>query len=561
MNKYDLSVLIPARNEQFLAQTVENVLENIEGNTEIIVVLDGQWADPPITIDPLGRVTILFVPEAIGQRAATNQACRLSNAKYVMKLDAHCALDKGFDVKMIAEMKDNYTMIPTMYNLHAFDWVCNKCENRWYQGPTPVWCHLNGNEKERNPNCDSTSFRKDIIWKPRFSKKSNYYRFDKTLHFQYWGAFEKRPGVKENDVVPIMSAQGSCFMLTREKYWELDICDERSAGKSGWGQQGVEVALKTQLSGGVLVVNKKTWYSHMFRTQGGDFGFPYPISGSEQEFARSFSRDLWLNNKWPLAKMTFEQFLEKWYPIPDWHDERQATEKSVPSKGIIFYTDNKVNVKMAHAVQKQLKSIGLPIVSSSLKPMAFGENVHLPLERGYLTMFKQILAALEASTADIIYMCEHDVLYHPSHFDFTPPDENTFYYNINVWKVDAKTGHALKVDVCQQVSGLVAYRKLLIKEYKNRINRLERVGKFERSWGFEPGTKSIKRGGFSDIVAVNFESAYPNIDIRGDHNLTANRWRKDQFRNQENTRGWTESNITEINGWSFPIKEEFYKYL
>lgn len=539
MNKYDLSVLIPARNEMFLANTVEDLLKNIRGNTEIIVALDGEWADPPIVDDD--KVTVIFFPEAIGQRAATNQACRLSNAKYVMKLDAHCAMDEGFDVKMMAEMKDNYTMIPRMYNLHAFDWVCFTCGHRQYQGPTPEKCMSCGDKMAR-----------EIIWKPRLSRKSDYYRFDKTLHFQYWGDYGKRPEA-EGEVVPIMTAQGSCFMLTREKYWELDICDEKSAGKSGWGQQGVEVALKTWLSGGKLMVNKKTWYSHMFRTQGGDFGFPYPISGNEVEFARSFSRDLWLNNKWEKAIMKFDDFLKLFAPIPDWLDNEE------PKKGIIFYTDNKVKLKIAHKVQKQLKKIGLPIVSSSLKPMDnMGKNVYLPLERGYLTMFKQQLAALEASDADIIFFCEHDVLYHPSHFEFTPPRDDTFYYNTNVWKVDAETGHALWVDNCRQVSGLVAYRKLLIEEYKRRVNRLEREGKFERGWGFEPGTKSIKRGGFSDLTAENYMSEYPNIDIRADHNLTPNRWKKEQFRNQENTKGWNEQE--EVPGWG-QTKNRFYELL
>ena len=37
----ELSLLIPARSEMFLSQTIENILENIEGDTEVIAVLDG----------------------------------------------------------------------------------------------------------------------------------------------------------------------------------------------------------------------------------------------------------------------------------------------------------------------------------------------------------------------------------------------------------------------------------------------------------------------------------------------------------------------------------------
>jgi len=153
MNSYDLSILIPARNEMFLAKTIENILENIEGKTEIIVVLDGAWAEPQIPQHE--RVTIVYQPESIGQRAATNQAARLSTAKYVMKCDAHCAFDKGFDVKMMREMHDNWTMVPRMYNLHAFDWLCGN-GHRIYQGPTPKKCPECGKKMER-----------DVIWKPK----------------------------------------------------------------------------------------------------------------------------------------------------------------------------------------------------------------------------------------------------------------------------------------------------------------------------------------------------------------------------------------------------------
>ena len=126
---YDLSILIPSRNEEFLKLTVEDLLRNIRGKTEIIVGLDGQWADPGLAIDE--RVPILYYDESIGQRAMTNQLCRLSQAKYVMKVDAHCAFDKGFDVKLMADMQPDWTLAPLMRNLHAFDWVCPQGHRRY----------------------------------------------------------------------------------------------------------------------------------------------------------------------------------------------------------------------------------------------------------------------------------------------------------------------------------------------------------------------------------------------------------------------------------------------
>jgi glycosyltransferase involved in cell wall biosynthesis len=622
---YDLSVLIPARNEMFLSRTVEELLKNIRGNTEIIVVLDGVWADPGVPDDP--RVTLVYLGKSIGQRAATNLACRLSKAKYVMKLDAHCAVGEGFDKILMENMEDDMTVLPAMYNLHAFDWLCLKCGNRWYQGPVPTHCLAKYEGKEINETCDSTEFKRDIIFQPRKNRRSEFFRFDTTLHFQYHGQRKAHPDAA-GDLAETMSAQGSCFMLTREKYWELNICDE---GHGSWGQQGTEVACKTWLSGGRLMVNKKTWYSHMFRTQAG-FGFPYPLAGSDVEKAREYSRKLWFENAWDKQIYPLSWLIEKFRTLPDWHDPKREEvleyvnkkgeefyRKNSPAvlgkkfltlvrehdeeipihftmknkkdkwetypngnkyrKGIIYYTDNQLNLKIAHAVQKQIKKAGLPIVSSSLKPMIFGKNVHLKLQRGYLTMAKQILAALESSTADIIYFCEHDVLYHPSHFVFTPEKKDVYYYNTNVWRVRMNDGHALWTDDLQQLSGLCAYRETLLTHFRKRVElmgkknewyhlkdydldtaakiAIEEFNKFVRQMGFEPGTHGRPER-VDDLKAQNYQSKFPNIDIRHDSNLTASRWNKEQFRNKKYTKGWKESTIWNLPGWNLPMGEGFF---
>ena len=174
---YDLSILIPARNEMFVSRTVEDILKNIEGKTEIIVALDGARANPPLPKDP--RVRSIYFKKSIGQRAATNAAAKLSKAKYLMKCDAHCAFDKGFDIKMIREMQDDWTMVPTMRNLHAFDWVC-KNGHRRYQGPSGV-CEECGKKTKM-----------DVVWIAKKNPQSNAYRFDTDMHFQYWPEFAKK---------------------------------------------------------------------------------------------------------------------------------------------------------------------------------------------------------------------------------------------------------------------------------------------------------------------------------------------------------------------------------
>jgi hypothetical protein len=500
----------------FLSKTIQNILENIEGDTEVICVLDGAWADPPVADDP--RVTLVYHNQSIGQRAATNEACKLSKAKFVMKVDAHCAFDKGFDVKLMADMQDDWTVAPLMRNLHAFDWVCKKCGDRRYQGPTPTSC----------PKCDNkTEFERDVMWVAKPSPQSTSYCFDIEPHFQYFGEFKKRPE-GQGDITESMSLQGSCFMVTRDKYWELNLCDE---SMGSWGSQGIEVACKTWLSGGRVMINHKTWYAHMFRTQGGDFGFPYPLGGNQVSSAKKKAKDLFFNNKWDKAIHPLSWLVEKFWPVPKWTqaDLDKLKGISTPTKGIIFYTDNQLNLHIAHKVQKQLKKIGLPIISSSLKPMNFGKNIVIHEKRGYLTLAKQILAALEASEANIIFFCEHDVLYHPSHFNFTPPSNSLFYYNQNVWRLRSTDGFAVHYD-CNQLSGLCCYRDLAIQYYKDIVKKIEKEGFSMKTISFEPGTR--------DNRWVAWKSEQPNVDIRHGANLTKSKWSPKDFRNPKYCINW-----------------------
>jgi len=289
----------------FLSRTIEDILEKKRGKTNIIVGLDGAWAEPVIKDHP--DVTILHSSVSLGQRAMTNQLVRLSKAKYVAKVDAHCAFDEGFDVKLMEDMQDDWTVVPTMRNLHAFDWKCYDCGRRTYQGPTPEKCD----------NCGSKNLKKKILWIGKENPQSNSYCFDSEPHFQYFKEFNKRPEGK-GDLTETMSLQGSFFMLTRKKYWELNICDE-SFGS--WGSQGIEVACKTWLSGGKCIVNHKTWYAHMFRTQGGDFGFPYENPGKKVEAAKKTARDLFFNNKWTEQVHPLYWLVEKFWPVPGWDED------------------------------------------------------------------------------------------------------------------------------------------------------------------------------------------------------------------------------------------------
>ncbi len=548
---YDLSIIIPALREEFLANTVEDIVKNKRAKTEVIVVLDGEWANPTIEDHP--DVRIIYTKN-LGQRGATNLGVKLSKAKWVAKCDAHCAFDEGFDKKLLdaVEGHDDWTIAPVMKNMHIFNWKCKDCGDESYQGPEPEGCkNCNVNTPDR--------FEKKIVWYPKPSPNSSAYKFTPNrLQFKYFGSLKNKQRQSGETVGETMSLQGSFFMLTREKYWELNICDE---AWGGWGQQGTEVALKTWLSGGRVVIHLDTWYAHLFRTQSG-FAFPWGNPAKQQQKAREKSWELFYKNQWDKQTRPLSWLIERfWTELqeepnkeddPKWTqadlDKIKATEgrfNNGLTKGILYFTDNELSDHLNEAVRSRIRKIaqdkGMQLVSSSIKPVQdMGTNVVTDEPRGYLTMFKQILKGLEELNTDIVFMAEHDVLYPPEHFDFTPT-EHKFYYDVNWVKVHSD---GLVVSwKADQVSGLCAFREDLIKYYQWRIETFDKEN-FDRK--FEP---------LSGEGSEQWESPIPYIDIRSDHNLTYNKRELKHFRNKATAVDFRTLSIKEIPGWDLELSD------
>jgi hypothetical protein len=629
MSKYEISFLCPGRNEMFMGLTVKSLLENTSDKCEVICVIDGEGNIEDIPEDP--RVTVVYLQKSIGQRAATNLAAKLSKAKWLAKVDSHCCFDSDFDTKLLDGIDENMLVVPLMKNLHAFDWVCEKGHRR-YQGPSGPCLECKGPTKM------------DILFRPRDkTPNSRSYAFDSEPHFVYNNEWTKTKEFKEQGLITdTMSIQGSFFMLTRKKYWELDISSDSQFGS--WGSQGIECSVKAHSTGMRVVCNAKTWYAHLFRTQGGDFSFPYPQDHSKTLKNRAKSKEMFFQANWKKQIYPLSMILEKFWPIkagrgwsnedyirqkaeelkinrsgiasiehrptgkywilgcdnirtkcveverilnegkhPNqelqelwnknkgdfwWHVERFCRKDQVPyyeqqyidkilggefkphphiayepplTKGILYYTDNRADEKILELCQDKISEVGLPVTSVSLKPIKFGKNIVLPLERGFLTMAKQILMGLESMTEDVIFFCENDVMYPKSHFEFVPPSKDIYYYNTNVWKLRVDKAYAVKVDDCRQLSGLCGFRETLINHYRERVRRIE-----ETSWtnaiGHEPGTHNRKER-IDNLKSETWQSPDPLVDIRHDKAATANRWSKEQFRNKKYTEGWTESEV------------------
>ena len=236
--------------------------------------------------------------------------------------------------------------------------------------------------------------------------------------------------------------------------------------------------------------------------------------------------------------------------------------------GIIYYTDCSLEQNGYEAIlkasRKTIAASGLPIVSCSLKPIDFGDK-NIVLEgrvRSYPTMVLQILTALEASDAEYIFFCEHDVLYHKYHWDFMPLNNNIFFYNINNWRWEYPKDRAISYDELTSLSGMSCNRELAIRHYRIRLQLIEEWGldngrgrepRWARRFGYEPGTKKKRRGGVTDEDHVKYRARRPNIDIRHPRTFSKPKVTLDSFIHLPTN--FRERTLDQIPGWN--LKEMF----
>lgn len=288
----NLSIIIPSRNEEFLQRTIDEALGKSELDTEVLVGLDGWYT----YLKPNKRMSVYCTNEPVGQRAMMNRLVEMSEAKYVMKLDAHCSLSQGYDKNLIKDGGEDVTIMPCLMNLRPYEWVC-KNKHRIYQNKKPNAC----------VQCKETEFEKDIIWQIQPKPVCNTFYLDRNLVFQYHP--EQSPDV----INETMALQGSGFLMSRKKYWELGVCDEEYGS---WGQQGAEVALKTWLSGGRVLCTKNAYMGHWFRQSD---EFPYERDMKQVDRANERCKEIFLNDAWPKATRKLAWLVNKFKPLPSWH--------------------------------------------------------------------------------------------------------------------------------------------------------------------------------------------------------------------------------------------------
>jgi hypothetical protein len=193
---------------------------------------------------------------------------------------------------------------------------------------------------------------------------------------------------------------------------------------------------------------------------------------------------------------------------------------------ILFYTDSRLDERLAGPVRDVLNVArgDIPIISISQKPLDFGEeNICIgEHEPSYPQMYRQILVGLRAvPRGTMVNMCEHDVFYHPSHFEYVPADRRRAHFNRNryYYHRDCDTFLLSRGKNC--FSQGVGDRKPWIDHVKKRLTNWKPM----------------------QIARRNFHSEFPNVDVRHTQNFTnhgplKNPWIRGRKKGVESIPGW-----------------------
>lgn len=296
MVKGRVSIVIPAKNEMFLSRTIQELLEKAEGDIEIIASLDSDWPKPtkhgvvdtPAIIDD-PRVNYIHHGSRTGMRGVINSAVALARGEYIMKIDAHCMVDQGYDVKLKADCEDNWVVIPRRKRLDAENWCIQDVGK-----PDVDYNFLSFPD---NPADFGGAGLNGRIWTEKIRERLNDPQYD---------------------IDDELSFQGSCWFMKRDYFYFLELMDEENYGP--FWNEAQEIGFKAWLSGGRVVRNKKTWYAHLHK--GKKYGRGYFLDKNWATQGASYALK-WLttDKMWHKQIYPLKWLLKKFMPMPGWPED------------------------------------------------------------------------------------------------------------------------------------------------------------------------------------------------------------------------------------------------
>ena len=217
-----LSIVIPSYKDPLLHKTIDSLIENAQGEIEIIPVLDGYWPETQIKQDE--RIKVLHLGKNRGMRGAINAGVAIARGEFLMRNDEHQVFGKGYDTILTRDCEPNWIVTPRRYFLDPVKWKVMDI-----------------------PPVD----------------------FMKLKIVNMGNGIRKFSGVeaKGDDSQPIqesMAMQGSCWVM-RRTWWDKVIGELQNEGYGPHYQDSHEMVFKTWKAGGKLMVDKNTWHAHKHR--------------------------------------------------------------------------------------------------------------------------------------------------------------------------------------------------------------------------------------------------------------------------------------------------------
>lgn len=287
-----VSIIIPTYKDPFLQKTIDSLLENAQGEIEVIPVLDGYAPETQIKFD--SRVKVINLPKNRGMRGAINAGIAKAKGKFIMKCDSHCLFGPGYDKIMTENCAENWLMIPRRYSLNDTNWQ----------------------RDEKRPVRDYHYLTFPIKTKDYGINISN----------QDWNHRTNERRDKKYDIDGTMTFQGSCWLANRKYFMKrVGFLDDRREAYGTFADEPQEIGLKYWLGGGENKVIKKTWYAHLFKRprhyRAGLFTRDYKINHNAAR-GHTWSAKHWINNEEPGMIHPLSWLVEKFWPVPSWPEDR-----------------------------------------------------------------------------------------------------------------------------------------------------------------------------------------------------------------------------------------------
>jgi len=278
-----VSVIIPARKEPYIRETIKDLFNNAEGEIEVLLVIDGE--KPKYRLPRRKGVRVLHNRTVKGRRYCTNKAAEAATGEYLLKMDAHCTIGEGWDEILKADCADNWIVIPRRYRLDAPTWTLKDL-----------------------PGVDAMAYLYPYRrpYAPRLTSRP---------------VPDRNP---ESDIVEDMGFQGSLWFMTAKHYRRLGGMDEHGYGT--FSEEPEEIGLKTWLGPweGAVMRNKKTWYAHWAKP-GEHWRKPPDEAGrvpdQEREAGYRYSFVYWWFNQWEERVHDFQWLVDKFWPLPGWPEK------------------------------------------------------------------------------------------------------------------------------------------------------------------------------------------------------------------------------------------------